>query len=76
MGFAILLHLCSGRAAEAAAALAGGADIIDAKNPLAGALGAVSETTLREIAAAVAGWRPVTAALGSANHALVVRGAR
>ena len=53
-------------AAEASAALAGGADVIDAKDPLAGALGAVSPEVLREIYAAVAGTRPVTAALGDA----------
>jgi (5-formylfuran-3-yl)methyl phosphate synthase len=54
-------------AAEASAALAGGADLIDAKNPLAGALGAVSAEVLREIHAAVSGARPVTAAIGDAN---------
>ena len=36
-------------AAEASAALAGGADVIDAKDPLAGALGAVSAEVLHEI---------------------------
>ena len=55
-------------AAEASAALAGGADIIDAKNPLAGALGPVSLEVLREIYAVVAGTRPVTAALGDAAN--------
>jgi len=53
-------------AAEASAALAGGADVIDAKDPTAGALGAVSTDVLREIHAASAGRRPVTAALGDA----------
>src|ERR1700693_1567851 len=53
-------------AAEASAALAGGADVIDAKDPHAGALGAVSMKVLREIHAAVAGARLVTAALGDA----------
>ncbi len=53
-------------AAEARAALAGGADLIDAKNPAAGALGAVPVETLRDICASVAGARPVTAALGDA----------
>jgi uncharacterized protein (UPF0264 family) len=53
-------------AAEAAAALAGGADVIDAKNPVSGALGAVSPETLRNIHAAVAGRRLVTAAIGDA----------
>jgi len=51
-------------AGDAAAAIAGGADFIDAKNPQAGALGAVSIAVLREIHAGVAGRRPVTAALG------------
>ena len=54
-------------AEEAAAALAGGADIIDAKDPLTGALGAVSLATLRSIVEAVGGARPVTAALGDAS---------
>ena len=53
-------------AAEASAALAGGADVIDAKNPLAGALGAVSTDTLRDIHATIAGVRLVTAAIGDA----------
>ena len=53
-------------AVEASAALAGGADVIDAKNPLAGALGAVSADALREIHATVAGACLVTAALGDA----------
>ena len=53
-------------AAEASAALAGGADLIDAKDPLAGALGAVSPEVLRAIHAVSAGRRPVTAALGDA----------
>ena len=54
-------------AAEAPAALVGGADIIDAKDSLAGALGAVSVAVLRDIHAAVGGVRPVTAALGDAS---------
>jgi len=53
-------------AVEASAALAGGADVIDAKDPLAGALGAVSADVLRDIHAIVAGARPLTAALGDA----------
>ena len=48
------------------AAIAGGADLIDAKDPRVGALGAVSVETLGEIHTAVAGRRPVTAALGDA----------
>jgi uncharacterized protein (UPF0264 family) len=59
-------------AADAAAALAGGADIIDAKDPAAGALGAVSIEMFRQIHALVAGQRPVSAALGDASDARVV----
>jgi uncharacterized protein (UPF0264 family) len=63
-------------ASEASAALAGGADVIDAKDSQAGALGAVSVEVLREIHAAVAGARPVTAALGdAANEAAIERAA-
>jgi (5-formylfuran-3-yl)methyl phosphate synthase len=54
-------------ATEAAAALEGGADIVDAKDPRAGALGAVSLDALKEIHAAVNGARPVTAAIGDAG---------
>src|SRR5439155_15237045 len=53
-------------AAEAAAAIEGGADLIDAKDPRSGALGAVAPDVLRAIYAAVGGSRPVTAALGDA----------
>ncbi|HXH24143.1 MAG TPA: (5-formylfuran-3-yl)methyl phosphate synthase [Vicinamibacterales bacterium] len=59
-------------AAEAAAALAGGADIVDAKDPAAGALGPVTPAHLRRIVAVVNGVRPVTAALGDASEALPV----
>ena len=52
---------------EAASAIAGGADIIDAKDPLAGALGAVRLEVLCQIHRAVAGTRLVTAALGDAT---------
>ena len=51
---------------EAAAALAGGADIIDAKDPAAGPLGAVAIAMLRQIGAAVGAARFVTAAIGDA----------
>lgn len=54
-------------AEEAAAAVAGGADIIDAKDPMTGALGAVSLHVFGEIHATVAGLRPVSAALGDAD---------
>ena len=63
-------------AADASAALAGGADVIDAKDPLAGALGAVSADVLREIHAAVAGRRLVTAALGDAADEAIDRARR
>jgi uncharacterized protein (UPF0264 family) len=53
-------------AIDASVALAGGADIIDAKEPAAGALGAVNLLTFLEIVAVVAETRPVTAALGDA----------
>ena len=58
-------------ATEASAAVRGGADVIDAKDakdPQAGALGAVSLDALREIRAAVATRRPVTAAIGDATN--------
>ena len=52
---------------EAEAALAGGADIIDAKDPELGSLGPVSIPVLREICAVGGQSRPVTAALGDAG---------
>ncbi len=56
-------------AEEARSALAGGAEIIDAKEPALGALGPVRNEVLREIIAAVNGVRPVSAALGDAGDA-------
>jgi uncharacterized protein (UPF0264 family) len=56
-------------AEEARAALAGGAEIIDAKEPSLGALGPVDTEELRAIIAAVGGMRPVSAALGDAGDA-------
>jgi uncharacterized protein (UPF0264 family) len=56
-------------AEEARAALAGGAEIIDAKEPRRGALGAVEIGVLREIVHAVHGERPVSAAIGDAGDA-------
>src|ERR1700674_2286493 len=53
-------------ATAVSAALAGGADLVDAKDPRTGALGAVPAAVLREIHAAVGGVRPVTAAIGDA----------
>lgn len=54
-------------ATEAATALAGGADIVDAKEPLNGALGPVATPVLHAIAATVAGAAPVSVALGDAG---------
>ena len=62
-------------AEEATAALAGGADIIDAKDPWSGALGAVTATALRAICGAVGNARPVTAALGDASDSAAIEGA-
>jgi uncharacterized protein (UPF0264 family) len=55
-------------AAEVAAALEGGADLIDAKDPRLGPLGPVSIDALRQIHAACARTRPVSAALGDATN--------
>ena len=51
-------------AAEAVAALAGGADLIDVKEPARGPLGRADDETIREIVRAVGRKRPVSAALG------------
>jgi len=51
-------------AGEAAIAVTGGADIIDAKEPSAGALGRVEPTLLRGIVREVAGRCPVSATIG------------
>ena len=56
--------------ADARAALAGGADIIDAKDPSAGALGAVSLDMFRCIADAVPHRMTLTAALDDAAEEL------
>lgn len=53
-------------AQEAQSALEGGADVIDAKEPLAGALGPVLLPTFQAIVTTVASRRPVSAALGDA----------
>jgi (5-formylfuran-3-yl)methyl phosphate synthase len=49
---------------EVAAALAGGADIVDAKEPALGSLGAVSSDVLAEIASRVPAAVPLSVALG------------
>ena len=50
--------------AEALTAVAAGAEIIDCKDPAAGALGALSHDTVRAIVAAVGGKVPVSATIG------------
>jgi uncharacterized protein (UPF0264 family) len=62
----VRLLVSASSAADASAALLGGADIIDAKDPLSGSLGAVAPGVFRDIAERVRGLRPVTAALGDA----------
>lgn len=49
---------------EAIAALEGGAGVIDVKEPLGGSLGMADTSVIRAVADAVAGRRPVSAALG------------
>ena len=56
-------------AAEARAAIEGGADIIDAKDPANGALGSVSLPALRAIREAVPSGIPLSAALGEVRLA-------
>lgn len=67
-------------AEEARAALVGGADIIDVKDPREGALGAPSPGVLSEVVDAVGGAAPVSVALGDQpgapnTAALAARGA-
>src|SRR5437867_2908020 len=61
--------------AEARAALRGGADVIDAKDPGRGALGPVPLHRLAAIRTAVAGARPLSAALGDAASEAALAGA-
>ncbi|HTU87624.1 MAG TPA: (5-formylfuran-3-yl)methyl phosphate synthase [Solirubrobacteraceae bacterium] len=73
-------------AEEARLALAGGADIIDVKDPRAGALGAPSPSVLSEVVSVVGDAAPVSVALGDdpgspsaaalAAHAAAAAGAR
>ena len=51
-------------ASEAALAVAHGADLVDAKEPMRGALGALPLDIIREIVATVGGARPVSATVG------------
>lgn len=57
---------------EAEIAVAGGADLIDAKDPAHGALGALPVETIRAILGAVAGRRTVTAVTGNATDPAAV----
>jgi uncharacterized protein (UPF0264 family) len=56
-------------AAEAEAALAGGAALIDVKEPAHGPLGRAGADTIADVVGAVAGRRPVSAALGELRDA-------
>jgi (5-formylfuran-3-yl)methyl phosphate synthase len=62
-------------AEEAAAALAGGAEIIDAKEPARGSLGAVDPEVLRAIAARTPPGVPLSVALGDLTEEAAVRDA-
>src|SRR5947199_412960 len=55
---------------RAAAALKGGPDVIDAKDPDKGSLGSVPAHVFRDIRNVVGDARPVTAALGDATDAI------
>jgi (5-formylfuran-3-yl)methyl phosphate synthase len=57
---------------EVSTALAGGADIIDAKEPSRGSLGAVSRDVLSEIVGSVPGPFPLSIALGDVTTAVQV----
>jgi uncharacterized protein (UPF0264 family) len=63
----LLISVTSGT--EASAALAGGADIIDVKNPAAGALGAACVAALRDVCALLPADHPGSAALGESDSA-------
>jgi uncharacterized protein (UPF0264 family) len=59
-------------ATEALAALAGGADVIDVKEPNQGSLGAADDATISAVVQAVAGRAPVSAAVGELIDLTVV----
>jgi uncharacterized protein (UPF0264 family) len=59
-------------ASEARAALRGGADVIDAKDPRDGALGAVRIELLGALRSAIGAGRPLSAALGDRGPAALV----
>jgi uncharacterized protein (UPF0264 family) len=60
-------------AAEAEAALAGGADLIDVKEPANGPLGRADFATIAEVVKTVAGRVPISAALGELRDCPLVR---
>ncbi len=62
-------------AAEIPAAVAGGAEIVDAKEPAHGSLGAVGAPVLRAIAAALPPTMPLSVALGDPRDAAAVAAA-
>jgi (5-formylfuran-3-yl)methyl phosphate synthase len=62
-------------AAEVASAVAGGADIVDAKEPALGSLGAVSGRVLREVALCVPASLPLSIALGDPKNVAVLEAA-
>jgi uncharacterized protein (UPF0264 family) len=62
-------------AAEVGAAVAGGADIVDAKEPAAGSLGAVSGRVLREIGLCVPAGVPLSVALGDPKNVAALEAA-
>jgi hypothetical protein len=68
----LLVSVLSGY--EADAALAGGADIIDGKNPASGPLGAVSIPVLLDICRVMPAAHLVTAALGDAEDEATIEG--
>ncbi len=59
-------------AAEALAALAGGADLIDVKEPDRGPLGRADDAVIAEVVRAVAGRVPVSAALGELGESIAL----
>ena len=62
-------------AAEVGAAVAGGADIVDAKEPAAGSLGAVSGRVLGEIALSLPSGVPLSIALGEPKNVAALEAA-
>jgi uncharacterized protein (UPF0264 family) len=62
-------------AVEVGAAVAGGADIVDAKEPSAGSLGAVSGRVLREIALSLPAGVPLSIALGEPKNVAALEAA-